>query len=110
MTRADNHGRERHSGFAFAGLSRKRHEAWAPKLAHRHVVVFGEQRFLYGDRVITPAISVLSATEGLIVAAPWLEPFTVPLTILILVALFSFQRNGTESVAKLFGPIMLVGS
>lgn len=63
---------------------------------------------LYGDGVITPAISVLSATEGLTVAAPWLAPFTVPLTVLILVLLFAFQRKGTESVAKLFGPIMLV--
>ena len=63
---------------------------------------------LYGDGVITPAISVLSATEGLSVAAPWLTPFTVPLTVLILVALFVFQRKGTESVAKLFGPVMLV--
>ena len=63
---------------------------------------------LYGDGVITPAISVLSATEGLSVAAPWLEPFTVPLTLAILVVLFIFQRKGTESVAKLFGPVMLV--
>ena len=63
---------------------------------------------LYGDGVITPAISVLSATEGLSVAAPWLAPFTVPITVLILVILFSFQRKGTESVAKLFGPVMLV--
>jgi KUP system potassium uptake protein len=63
---------------------------------------------LYGDGVITPAISVLSATEGLSVAAPWLGPFTVPLTVVILLLLFAFQRNGTESVAKLFGPIMLV--
>ena len=57
---------------------------------------------LYGDGVITPAISVLSATEGLTVAAPWLAPFTVPLTVVILVVLFTFQRKGTESVAKLF--------
>ncbi|MGA7216221.1 MAG: potassium transporter Kup [Terrimicrobiaceae bacterium] len=63
---------------------------------------------LYGDGVITPAISVLSATEGLSVAAPWLAPFTVPLTVGILVGLFVFQRKGTESVAKLFGPVMLV--
>ena len=63
---------------------------------------------LYGDGVITPAISVLSATEGLTVAAPWLAPFTVPLTVVILVVLFVFQRKGTESVAKLFGPVMLV--
>ena len=63
---------------------------------------------LYGDGVMTPAISVLSATEGLSVAAPWLEPFTVPLTVVILVVLFTFQRKGTESVARLFGPVMLV--
>src|SRR6478672_3455179 len=63
---------------------------------------------LYGDGVITPAISVLSAMEGLTVAAHWLAPFSVPLTILILVLLFAFQRKGTESVAKVFGPIMLV--
>jgi KUP system potassium uptake protein len=63
---------------------------------------------LYGDGVITPAISVLSATEGLVVAAPWLAPFTVPLTVIILLGLFAFQRNGTESVSRLFGPIMLL--
>ncbi|HEY5744234.1 MAG TPA: potassium transporter Kup [Terrimicrobiaceae bacterium] len=63
---------------------------------------------LYGDGVITPAVSVLSATEGLIVAAPWLKPFTVPITLLILLGLFCFQRKGTESVSKLFGPIMLI--
>lgn len=71
------------------------------------VMGVGGASLLYGDGVITPAISVLSATEGLSVAAPWLAPFTVPLTVLILVALFSFQRKGTESVAKLFGPVML---
>ena len=63
---------------------------------------------LYGDGVITPAISVLSATEGLSVAAPLLAPFTVPLTVVILLLLFVFQRKGTESVARLFGPVMLV--
>ena len=63
---------------------------------------------LYGDGVITPAISVLSATEGLTVAAHWLAPFSVPLTLVILVLLFAFQHKGTESVSKLFGPIMLV--
>jgi KUP system potassium uptake protein len=62
---------------------------------------------LYGDGVITPAISVLSATEGLTVAAPWLAHFTVPLTMVILVVLFVFQRKGTESVARIFGPVML---
>jgi KUP system potassium uptake protein len=63
---------------------------------------------LYGDGVITPAISVLSATEGPTVATPRLAPFSVPLTVIILVLLFAFQRKGTESVSRLFGPIMLV--
>ncbi len=63
---------------------------------------------LYGDGVITPAISVLSAVEGLGVAAPGLERFVVPLTILILVALFVAQRRGTGGIGAVFGPITLL--
>ena len=63
---------------------------------------------LYGDGVITPAISVLSAVEGLAVASRRLEPLVVPLTCIILIALFAIQRRGTGDVGKLFGPIMLV--
>jgi KUP system potassium uptake protein len=63
---------------------------------------------LYGDGVITPAISVLSALEGLAVASPKLEPLVLPLTCLILVALFAIQRYGTGSIGKLFGPVMAV--
>jgi KUP system potassium uptake protein len=63
---------------------------------------------LYGDGVITPAISVLSAVEGLAVASPRLSPLVVPITCLILVSLFSIQRRGTGDVGKLFGPVMLV--
>ncbi|HEX8910438.1 MAG TPA: potassium transporter Kup [Anaeromyxobacteraceae bacterium] len=63
---------------------------------------------LYGDGVITPAISVLSAVEGLAVAAPSLEHLVVPLTVGILVALFLFQRRGTATVGMVFGPIMLL--
>jgi KUP system potassium uptake protein len=59
----------------------------------------------YGDAVITPAISVLSAVEGLKLVTPALEPYVVPITILILVALFAVQSRGTGSVASLFGPI-----
>lgn len=62
----------------------------------------------FGDSVITPAISVLSAVEGLKVAAPALEPWIVPLSVLILVGLFSLQRFGTARVGRLFGPVMLV--
>ena len=62
---------------------------------------------LYGDGAITPAISVLSATEGLAMVRPGLASAAVPLTCLILVGLFSFQRYGTGVVGKLFGPVML---
>jgi KUP system potassium uptake protein len=62
----------------------------------------------YGDSIITPAISVLSAVEGLQVAAPHLEQWVVPLTIVILFMLFAIQSHGTDLVGKMFGPVMLV--
>ena len=63
---------------------------------------------LYGDGIITPAISVLGAVEGLSVATPGLQPFVVPLTLAILVALFWFQHRGTAGVGTVFGPVMLL--
>ena len=60
----------------------------------------------FGDGMLTPAISVLSAVEGLELAAPWLHPFVVPLTIVVVIALFAMQSRGTESVGRLFGPVM----
>jgi KUP system potassium uptake protein len=63
---------------------------------------------LYGDGVITPAISVLSAMEGLKLVTPGFEQFIVPATIVVLVGLFFIQRYGTGSIGKLFGPIMVV--
>src|SRR6516164_4305187 len=63
---------------------------------------------LYGDGVITPAISVLSAIEGLTVASPRLEPAVVPLTCAILMGLFAVQRWGTGGIGKIFGPVMAV--
>src|SRR6516165_1204432 len=62
----------------------------------------------YGDAMITPALSVLSAIEGLKVATPAFEPFIVPLTVMILVLLFAFQSRGTAKVAAFFGPVMLI--
>jgi len=59
----------------------------------------------YGDAVITPALSVLSAVEGLKVATPAFDPYIVPLTVVILVALFAVQSRGTAKVAAFFGPI-----
>jgi KUP system potassium uptake protein len=67
----------------------------------------GASMFL-GDSVITPAISVLSAVEGLKLATPAFEHFVLPITIAILIALFSVQRRGTANVAAFFGPIMVV--
>src|SRR3979490_2625328 len=69
--------------------------------------VVGAAMFL-GDSVITPAISVLSAVEGLKLAAPALEHYVVPLTIVILIGLFAVQRRGTARVAAFFGPVMVV--
>lgn len=63
---------------------------------------------LYGDGVITPAISVLSAIEGLEVATPALKPFVVPITLGVLVALFCVQHHGTSRMGKVFGPIMVL--
>ena len=63
---------------------------------------------LYGDSMITPAISVLSAIEGLEVATPVIRPFVIPITIGILVALFAVQRRGTAGLGAVFGPVTLV--
>ena len=60
---------------------------------------------LYGDSMITPAISVLSAIEGLEVATPRFKPFVIPITIAILVALFAFQKRGTAGIGAVFGPV-----
>jgi len=62
----------------------------------------------YGDGVITPAISVLSAVEGLEVATPALKAYVIPVTIGVLIALFIFQRKGTAGIGALFGPVMLI--
>lgn len=62
----------------------------------------------YGDAIITPALSVLSAIEGLKVATPAFDPYVVPITIVILLALFAVQSRGTASVAAFFGPITLI--
>ena len=62
----------------------------------------------YGDAMITPALSVLSAVEGLKIATPRLEPFVVPIALVILIALFAVQSRGTASVSKLFGPVTVI--
>lgn len=63
---------------------------------------------LYGDGMLTPAISVLSAVEGLEIATPLFTPYIIPITVAILVGLFLFQRRGTTKVGLVFGPIIIV--
>ncbi len=63
---------------------------------------------LYGDGMITPAITVLSAVEGIGVATPLFEPHIIPVTVLILVVLFLFQRRGTAGIGLVFGPVMVL--
>lgn len=69
--------------------------------------IFGAS-LLYGDGIITPAISVLSAVEGLNVATPLFEHYILPITVAILLGLFLFQYKGTAGIGKIFGPVMLI--
>jgi KUP system potassium uptake protein len=80
-----------------------------PKLRHNLLLVgiFGTCLF-YGDGVITPAISVLSAVEGLEVVSPAFKRYVIPLTLIILFGLFAMQKHGTGGIGKLFGPITVV--
>jgi KUP system potassium uptake protein len=102
MMRADNRGEG-----GILAISSLAHRGVPKRWRHAVVILslVGASLF-YGDGVITPAISVLSAVEGLKVAAPGLDPYIVPLTITVLVGLFLLQRSGTARVGNLFGPIM----
>jgi KUP system potassium uptake protein len=106
IMRADNHG----EGGILALLA-----LVSPRRAKRNkwravMVVIGliGATLLYGDGTITPAISVLSAIEGLKIYAPQMSRFVVPLTVVILVVLFLIQRNGTSWIGGIFGPVMLI--
>jgi KUP system potassium uptake protein len=101
IMRADNHG----EGGILALLALIRPTGRAAVLVT--LGLFGAS-LLYGDGVITPAISVLSAVEGLEFAAPALATWVVPVTVIILTALFLVQRHGTAGVGSVFGPITLV--
>ena len=103
VMRADNHG-EGGSMALLALISRKLGETkWTPAIAMLGVLATA---LFYGDAIITPAISVLSAVEGLSVVNNGFEPFVVPIAIVILFGLFLIQKHGTAKVGALFGPIM----
>jgi KUP system potassium uptake protein len=78
------------------------------KVGAAALFVIAGAALLFGDGIITPAISVLSAVEGLKVVSTELDPFIVPLTVAILLILFSVQKKGTHKIGNYFGPIMLV--
>ena len=106
ILRADNRGEG--GIMALTALAAKA----AGKTRQRRVVlllmgVFGAALF-YGDSVITPAISVLSAVEGLEVATPTLKPYVLPISVAVLIGLFAVQRYGTSLVGKIFGPVILL--
>lgn len=106
MLRADNHGEG--GMIALLALLDVRHAPQGTWRAALLVIGLAGAALLYGDGVITPAISVLSAVEGLKVDAPQLAPAVVPLSIMILVGLFLVQRKGTAFIGNIFGPLMLL--
>ena len=109
IMRADHHG----EGGIFAILAIvpdrfRTHTSRKGRITGMALLAVIGASLLYGDGVITPAISVLIAVEGLTIASPRLGRLVLPLTCGILIALFAIQRRGTGSVGKLFGPVMTV--
>jgi len=106
ILRANNRG----EGGIFALLALLRPDRGQENPTRRALILVGlfGAGLLYGGTMLTPAISVLSAVEGLEVATPGLKPYVLPTTIVILVALFALQSRGTAKVGTLFGPIMVL--
>jgi KUP system potassium uptake protein len=105
IMRADNKGEG--GIMALAALVKGSHLRKSYKVGLIALGLIGMSLF-YGDSVITPAISVLSAVEGLKVTAPGLGHLIIPITLTVLTVLFALQKRGTSAIGKLFGPIMLV--
>ena len=104
VMRADNRG----EGGILALLALLPRRVQRARISVIALLVIAGASLLFGDGMITPAISVLSALEGLRLAAPGFEPFIVPLTCAVLVGLFAIQSRGTGRVGMLFGPVMVV--
>jgi KUP system potassium uptake protein len=107
IMRADNEG----EGGILALLAlvpEKLRPSRSPRLGWISAIVLFGAALLYGDGVVTPAISVLSAMEGLEVATSALKPAVLPLTCAILVLLFAIQKRGTAGIGRVFGPVMVV--
>ncbi len=105
IMRADNKGEGGIMALlALASSAIKDHPQWRTPLML--IGVFGASLF-YGDAVLTPAISVLSAVEGLEIGTSAFKPYVVPIAVIVIVALFVFQARGTAAVGRLFGPVTL---
>ncbi|MEY2696761.1 MAG: hypothetical protein RL333_899 [Pseudomonadota bacterium] len=106
IMKADNQG----EGGIMALLALSLRSEGIGKIRRRLIVLAGlvGAALFYGDGMITPAISVLSAIEGLELITPKVTPFILPTTLGVLIALFLIQKNGTAGVGKLFGPVMLI--
>lgn len=106
IMKADNQG----EGGIMALLALALHSEGISKTRRRLIVVAGliGAALFYGDGMITPAISVLSAIEGLELITPAVAPYILPITLGVLIALFLIQKHGTAGVGKLFGPVMLI--
>ena len=107
LMRADNDGEGGIMALLALVPARLRH-ASVGKVSALAILVIVGAALLFGDGIITPAISVLSAMEGLEVATPALVPYVVPLTVAVLIGLFAVQRHGTGGIGRLFGPVMVV--
>ncbi|HMN22600.1 MAG TPA: potassium transporter Kup [Ottowia sp.] len=107
VLRADNHGEGGLVAMLALASQSVRDKAPALRRWMLAIGIFGTCLF-YGDGVITPAITVLSAVEGLDVVTPGLRRAVIPLTLLILLALFWMQRRGTSGIGRFFGPVMLL--
>jgi KUP system potassium uptake protein len=106
IMRADNKG----EGGSLALLALINRQIGKKKKWTAGIVLLGvfATALFYGDSMITPAVSVLSAVEGFTTVSPFMEPFVVPIAVAILVGLFAIQSHGTARVGALFGPIMLI--
>ena len=106
VMRADNHG----EGGILALTALLLPKRGLPTGAKRAIIALGVfgTALLYGDGLITPAISVLSAVEGFEVATTAFESWVIPVAVTILVVLFLVQRRGTERISRVFGPVMVV--
>ena len=106
IMRADNHG----EGGIMALIALALQDAAGRPRQERRIMMIGilGAAMFFGDGMVTPAISVLSAVEGLEVATPVLKPFVIPITLIVLFGLFFVQKRGTATVGALFGPVMMV--